>query len=510
VTDDRARGAGALRLGAMFGYRAAMNAPAPITFLTCPNWIAGAPTPAGAGERLPVIDPATEETVGDLIEADAATVDAAVTAARAAFDHGPWPRLPVAERQRILRAIADAIDANTEELARLESLHTGMALAQIKGMHLPRAALNFRFFAEYIGQMRGTSYTDGPGLVTYVTRQPIGVAALIAPWNVPLGLGMMKTAAALAFGCTVVLKPSELTPLTFPLVARLMKEAGLPDGAFNLVNGRGHVTGKALSEHPGIDCISFTGGTETGRAIGVAAAKAIIPTTMELGGKSANIVFNDADLDKAVEGSVLAAFAGNGQQCLAGSRILLQRGVAGAFKEKFLARVKAMKIGAPTAPDTMLGPIQNRRHMERILSFVERAKADGCTILTGGGRAPGFDRGFYIEPIVAEAPDNGRIICQEEIFGPFATILTFETTEEAVAIANDSPFGLVGYVWTKDGSKALSVANALQTGVVWVNTAMTRELRAPFGGWKESGVGREGGDACAALYTQEKTVTIRI
>jgi acyl-CoA reductase-like NAD-dependent aldehyde dehydrogenase len=488
-----------------------MNAPAPLSFTTVRSWINGAPTPGGAGQPVsPVIDPASGDTVGELIEADGAEVDAAVRAARAAFDHGPWPRLPVPERQRILRAIADAIDAHTEELARLETLHTGMPISQIKGMHIPRAALNFRFFAEYIGQMAGTSHTDVPGVITYVTRQPIGVAALVAPWNVPLGLGMMKTAAALAFGCTVVLKPSEMTPLTFPIVARLMREAGLPDGAFNLVNGRGHVTGKALTEHPGIDCISFTGGTETGRAIGMAAAKAIKPATMELGGKSANIVFADADLDKAVEGSLLAAFAGNGQQCLAGSRIMLQRGIAEAFTERFLARVKALKIGHPMAADTFLGPIQNAGHMARILSFVEKARADGCEILTGGGRAPGFETGNYIEPIVARAPDNGRIICQEEIFGPFATLMTFDTAEEAVRMANDSAFGLVGYVWSQDISKALSTAQALHTGVVWVNTPMTRELRAPFGGWKESGVGREGGASCAQLYTQEKTVTIRL
>jgi acyl-CoA reductase-like NAD-dependent aldehyde dehydrogenase len=486
-----------------------MTAPFSLPFTTCANWVDGKPLAAADAERLPVIDPATEAVVGELVEATPADVDAAVRAARRAFDHGPWPRMSVAERQRILRAIADAIEADAEALADLECLHTGMPLAQIKGMHIPRAALNFRFFAEYIGQQSGASFTDAPGMITYVTRQPIGVASLIAPWNVPLGLGMMKTAAALAFGCTVVLKPSEFTPLTFPRVAALMKAAGLPDGAFNLVNGRGGVTGQALSAHPGVDCLSFTGGTETGRAIGMAAAKAIKPATMELGGKSANIVFDDADLDKALEGALLAGFAGNGQQCLAGSRLLLQRGIAPDFTARFVARVEAMVVGPPRDPATQLGPIQNRRHLERILSFVDKAEQDGCEILTGG-RADGFEAGFYMRPVVARAPDNARAICQEEIFGPFVTIQEFDTAEEAIAIANDSPFGLVSYVWTRDISKALSAAQAIQAGVVWVNTPMTRELRAPFGGWKESGVGREGGDACAALYTQEKTVTIRI
>lgn len=486
-----------------------MTAPFSLPFTTCANWIDGQPFAAPDAERLPVIDPATEAVVGELVEATPEDVDAAVRAARQAFDHGPWPRMSVAERQRILRAIADAIEADAGALADLECLHTGMPLTQIKGMHIPRAALNFRFFAEYIGQQSGASFTDAPGMITYVTRQPIGVAALIAPWNVPLGLGMMKTAAALAFGCTVVLKPSEFTPLTFPRVAALMKAAGLPDGAFNLVNGRGGVTGQALSSHPGVGCLSFTGGTETGRAIGMAAAKAIKPATMELGGKSANIVFDDADLDKALEGALLAGFAGNGQQCLAGSRLLLQRGIAADFTARFVARVEAMVVGPPRDPATQLGPIQNRRHLERILSFLDTARAEGCEILTGG-RAEGFGAGFYMRPVVARAPDNARAICQEEIFGPFVTIQEFDTAEDAIAIANDSPFGLVSYVWTRDISKALSAAQAIQAGVVWVNTPMTRELRAPFGGWKESGVGREGGDACAALYTQEKTVTIRI
>jgi 5-carboxymethyl-2-hydroxymuconic-semialdehyde dehydrogenase/aminomuconate-semialdehyde/2-hydroxymuconate-6-semialdehyde dehydrogenase len=473
------------------------------------SWLGGAPAPDRAHNRIPVIDPASEEMIAELLEADASEVDAAVRAARAAFDEGPWPKLAPAERARILRKAADMIDARSEDLARLECLHTGMPITQIKFMHIPRTALNFRFFADYITQSRGVAFADNPGVVTYVVRQPIGVAALIAPWNVPLGLGMMKTAAALAFGCTVVLKPSEQTPLTFPIMMEILKDAGVPDGAVNLVNGRGHVTGAALTNHPLIDCVSFTGGTSTGRAIAGAAGQALKPATMELGGKSAAIVFDDCDFEAALAGVSLANFAGNGQQCLNGTRVFVQRDLVEKFSDALVAKARAMRIGAPSDPATELGPMQNKAHMDRVLSFVEKARGDGCEILSGGTRAAGFERGFYIDPIVARAPDNDRIICQEEIFGPFATIIPFDTMAEAIAMANASKFGLVAYVWTKNIDKALTCAHAIQAGVVWVNTPMTRELRAPFGGWKESGIGREGGDACAALYTQEKTITIR-
>jgi acyl-CoA reductase-like NAD-dependent aldehyde dehydrogenase len=474
------------------------------------SWIDGASVPPRSGHRIPVIDPGTEETVAELHEADAAEVDRAVAAARHAFDSGPWPRLPVIERQKALRRTADLIDANAAELAWLETLHTGIPITQIKGMHVPRAALNFRFFADYIGQARGESYTDNPGVITYVTRQPIGVAALIAPWNVPLGLGMMKTAAAIAFGCTVVLKPSEQTPLTFPIIMRLLAEAGVPAGVVNLVNGRGAVTGAALSAHPGVDCFSFTGGTPTGRAIAAAAGQALKPATMELGGKSASIVFDDCDFEAAVAGVAASNFNGNGQQCLNGTRVFVQRGIAERFAAALVAKARSMKIGPPDDPTTELGPMQNAAHMRRILSFVDKARAEGCEILTGGGRAPGFDRGYYIEPIIARAPDNRVVVCQDEIFGPFATIVEFDTPEEALAMANDSRFGLAGYVWTRNVDRALGFAQQMQTGAVWVNTPMMRELRAPFGGWKESGIGREGGDSCRALYTQEKVVTLRL
>jgi len=475
------------------------------------SWIDGAPTSPGANaSRLPIVDPATEETIAHLAVADAAEVDAAVASARTAFERGDWSRASLETRQKTLRALADLIDAHAEELIALEVAHTGLPVQFLRAMHLPRTAYNFRFFAEFIGQMAGQSWDQAQGFETRVTREPIGVAALIAPWNVPLGLGLMKVAGCIAFGNSCVLKPSEQTPLSFPLVMELANRAGLPPGVVNLVNGPGAETGRALTEHPGVDAVSFTGGTATGRAIGAAAGAGLKPFTMELGGKSANIVFDDADLDEAVKGAVIAAFSNNGQQCLAGARILLQDAIADAFIEKFLAAAREMRIGDPRNPGTQLGPLQSKAHMERVLSFVTVAEGDGCRVLTGGGRAEGFDRGYYIDPIVVEAPSNAAQICQEEVFGPFATILRFGTADEAIRIADDSPFGLVGYVWTRDIGRAQAVSHALRAGVVWVNTSMMRELRAPFGGYKASGVGREGGEACARLFTEEKTVTYRI
>jgi acyl-CoA reductase-like NAD-dependent aldehyde dehydrogenase len=474
------------------------------------SWINGQQVSKAGHTQIPVIDPATEQPMAILLEADAHEVDRAVQSARKAFDNGPWPRLPPAERARILRRVADFVDTRSDELAALESQHTGIPITQIKAMHLPRTALNFRFFADYISQMQGRSYADQPGVVTFVKRYPIGVAALIAPWNVPLGLGMMKTAAALAFGCTVVLKPSEMTPVTFPIMMEILQAAGVPDGAVNLVNGCGHITGAALTSHPGIDCFSFTGGTTTGRAIAALAGQNLKPATMELGGKSAAIVFADCDFETALQGVFLANFAGNGQQCLNGTRVFIERPLFDRFAEALVAKAEAMRIGAPSDPQTELGPIQNGPHMERILSYVERAKADGCEILTGGTRAIAFPKGFYINPIIAIAPDNQRIICQEEIFGPFATLIPFDTAQQAIDMANDSDFGLVGYVWSQDIDKAMRVADQIDTGAVWINTPLMRELRAPFGGWKSSGLGRESGDGCAALFTEEKTITLKI
>jgi len=464
--------------------------------------------PPGSGHVLPIVYPATEERISELEEAGEAVVDRAVRAARNAFDHGPWPRLAVAERQAILRRIGALVRQHADELAYLECLNSGIPMQHLARGQIPRAAQNFEFFAEFIGQYAGQIYTQDPRYLTLVTREPVGVAALIGPWNAPLALTSMKIAGCIAFGNCCVAKPAEQTPLAVARLMELIREAGVPDGVVNMVNGRGTVTGEALIRNPGIDVVSFTGGTSTGRTIMAAAGAGLKPCSLELGGKSANLIFASADFDRALDGALLGIYSNNGQQCLAGSRILVERSIADDFIAAFAERTRKLRIGDPMDPGTEIGPLAFRAQFERVLSYPTIAVADGSTLLVGGKRAEGFARGLYVEPTAVLAPDNRSRICQEEVFGPFATFLTFDTFDEAIAIANDSRFGLVSYVWSQDITVALKASSMIRSGVVWVNTPMVRELRAPFGGFKESGMGREGGLASMQFYTGEKTTTI--
>ena len=468
--------------------------------------VAGRPS-AGGGIELPVFYPATGARIATLVEDDAAAVDAAVTAARAAFDRGPWPGLSVPKRIEVLEACRQVILDHAEELARLECAATGLLLRELRERHIARAAYNFRFFADVISQMAGQRYDQTPGYMTTVTRVPVGVAALIAPWNAPVALATMKIAAALAFGNTCVLKPSEQTPFALARLVELLQEV-LPEGVLNLVNGRGPVTGAALVAHPGVDRVSFTGGTETGRAIMAAAGRNLVPCTLELGGKSANMIFASADLDRAVDGALLGIFSNNGQQCLAGSRILVERSVFDQVLGRFTERAARLRVGDPLAEDTELGPLASAAHRDRVLSYVGIAQADGGRLLTGGTRRDDLGAGYFIAPTAVTVPSNAARAAQEEIFGPFATFLPFDTIDEGIAMANDTAFGLVSYVWSDHLPTVMRVSEAMRSGVVWVNTPMMRELRAPFGGFKTSGVGREGGAAGAAFYTEERTVTI--
>ncbi len=457
--------------------------------------------------KIPVINPATGSQISQLAENNAEVVSRAVLAAKNSFSAGHWSRASVAERKQLLLRVHALLTEHAEELAQLETLGTGIPISQARGRHVVRAAMNFEFFAEYISQTTDRLYDQHPDYLSLVRHEPVGVAGLIAPWNAPLALATMKLAGAIAFGNSCVLKPSELTPLPFLLLMDLLAEAGLPDGVVNLVNGRGPVTGHALVEHPDAQVIAFTGGTATGRLIGATGGKTLKRVVTELGGKSANIVCADANLERAVDSALLAGFSNNGQQCLAGTRIFLERGIAKQFLEKFIPRVKSLRIGPPDDPQTEVGPLISASQLERVAAYAETARADGMEILAGGARAK-LEQGYYFEPTVVRAKDNSQQVCREEIFGPFVAILEFDNFDEALSMANDSEFGLVSYLWTSQLDKAMRGADALRTGVVWINTPLFRELRAPFGGYKNSGVGRDGGDWSRDLFTETKTITI--
>ena len=461
----------------------------------------------GSGVEIPVFYPGNGKQVSVLVEDTADDVEKAVASARKAFDTTSWAKLSVEKRIEILESCRQVILDNIEELALLECLGTGLILREIKGFHIQRAAYNFRFFAQYISQAHGERYDNTDGYLTLVNREPAGVVGLIAPWNAPMALATMKIAAAIAFGNCAILKPSEQTPFSLIKLANLLKDI-LPEGVFNLVNGRGPVTGSALVSNPGVDRISFTGGTVTGRQIMMDAGKQLTPCTMELGGKSANIVFASADYQRALDGALIGIFSNNGQQCLAGSRILVEEKIFDQFVEEFVQRTKKIVVGDPLNNETEIGPIASKQHMERILSFAEGVQKDGDKLLVGGKRLSEQKDGYFIEPTAVLANSNNSKVCQEEIFGPFASFISFKSEEEAISIANDTEFGLVSYVWSDHMPTIINVSESMRSGVVWVNTPMMRELRAPFGGYHNSGVGREGGYSCEQFYTEEKTVSI--
>ncbi|MBX3594353.1 aldehyde dehydrogenase family protein [Sphingomonas sp.] len=474
---------------------------------SCPAAIIDARRVAGSGAPITVVDPSTEEVIAQIPEAEDALVDRAVGSARAAFDRGDWRCMSVEQRQAALRACADAIDAAADRIADVECANTGIPYAQVRNGQVVRAAGNFRFFADYIGQMAGELYEQDPNYLTYVRREPVGVAALISPWNSPLALGSMKVASAIAFGNSCVLKPAEQDPLGLTLLVETI-QAALPEGVVNLLNGFGASVGDRLVRHPGIDCVSFTGGTRTGRLIMSAAGANLKPSVMELGGKSANIIFDDADFDAALDGALIGIFTNNGQQCLAGSRVLVQRGIYKQFVEAFVARANRVRVGNPRDAATEIGPLATRQHYEHVRSFVPATGDTGARIIAGGGRAKGFERGFYFQPTIAEVDSNDHRLCQDEIFGPFAALMPFDSDEDAYRIANESRFGLVGYAWSRDIERIMAAQERISAGTIWCNTPMFRDLRAPFGGFRDSGVGAEGGRAAEAFYTRQKAVSI--
>jgi len=430
----------------------------------------------------------------------------AVEAARRAFDDGPWPRMGFVERGAILHRLADLMTASATELGEADTRDMGKPLADTVGKDVPRAAANFRFFADHARLATGQALPMDTGHHAYSRFEPAGVVAAVAPWNFPLMLETWKVAPALAWGNTVVLKPAEDTPASAAILARLALEAGMPPGVLNVVQGFGpDAPGQLLTESTSVDRITFTGESGTGRTIARAAAANLTPVSLELGGKGANLVFADADLDNAVRWSVQAVFSNAGQVCLAGSRLLVQRSVLEEFLARFVAAAEALRIGNPMEPDTQLGPLASQEHHAKVSSYLALVDQEGGTMLTGG-----LGDGWVVRPtVVTGLRADARLWC-EEIFGPVVSVLPFDTEQEAVAMANDSRYGLNAMVFTENLSRAHRVSAALHAGTVWVNCFFIRDLRAPFGGVGDSGIGREGGDFSREFFTEPKAVVMEI
>ena len=473
--------------------------------------IGGEPVPAAAGETFETRDPHDDSVVARVARGGAEDAARAVAAARRAFDDGPWPRMSTAERRRLLHALADLIEANADELALLETRDCGKPLRESRGHDMPRAARNFRFFADY-ADLAGNEAYPTADRHAYTLYPPAGVAVAISPWNFPLMLASWKVAPALAFGNTVVLKPAEQSPMTASRLGELALEAGVPPGVLNVVHGFGpEEVGEALTRDRRVQRITFTGESATGRAIMRAAADNLIPVSFELGGKSANVVFEDADMDAALAGAIRSIFGNNGEVCLAGSRLLVQRSIAQEFTERFVAAARALRVGDPKDVETDVGPLVERAHWEKVDGYVKLGQEEGGELLTGGGR-PGGARdgaGHYYEPTVLGGMRNDMRTVQEEIFGPVQVVVPFDGDEDALRMANASNYGLAGMVWTRDLDRAHRMAASWRTGTVWVNCFFVRDLRLPFGGEGWSGVGREGGRYSREFFTEPRAVVIQ-
>lgn len=474
-----------------------------------PHYINGERVQSVSGETFEVLDPVTNETYTHCASGDKADIDLAVEAATKAFQEGPWPRMKNRARARILNRIADIVESRDQELAAMESFDSGLPITQAKGQ-AQRAAENFRFFADLIVAQHDDAFKV-PGMqMNYVNRTPKGVAGLITPWNTPFMLESWKLGPSLASGCAVVLKPAEFTPLSASLWAGIFEEADLPRGVFNLVNGFGESAGDALVKHPDVPLISFTGESSTGQLIFRNCAENLKGMSMELGGKSPAIVFADADLDKALDSTLFGVFSLNGERCTAGSRILVERSIYDDFVARYAERAKNIIVGDPSDPKTEVGALVHPEHYEKVMSYVEIGKSEG-RLLAGGGRPEGLgDKGNYVAPTVfADVAPSARIF-QEEIFGPVVAITPFDTEEEALALANDTKYGLAAYVWTNSLTRGLNFAQSVQAGMVWLNSHNVRDLRSPFGGIKASGLGQEGGYRSLDFYSDQQAVHVTL
>lgn len=471
------------------------------------HWING--REVESPETFDNINPATGEVIGPVASGTEKEVNEAVAAAKAAFPG--WANTPAKERARLMRRLGELIDENVPRLAELETLDTGLPIHQTKNVLIPRASHNFNFFAEVCTRMNGHTYPVDDQMLNYTLYQPVGVCALVSPWNVPFMTATWKTAPCLALGNTAVLKMSELSPMTAAELGKLTKEAGIPDGVFNVIQGYGSTAGDALVRHPDVRAVSFTGGTATGRKI--VQNGGMKKYSMELGGKSPVLVFEDADLDRALDAALFTIFSLNGERCTAGSRIFIQESVYDEFVKKFAERAKKLKVGDPENPDTQVGSMITQQHYEKVTGYIRIGIEEGAKLVAGGLERPeGLpDRvanGQFIQPTVFADVDNKMRICQEEIFGPVVCLGKFTDEAHALELANDVQYGLASYVWTENLAKAHRVARGIEAGMVFVNSQNVRDLRQPFGGIKQSGTGREGGEYSFEVFTEVKNVCV--
>lgn len=472
-------------------------------------FIGGRFVPAEDGATLASLNPHDNTTLADVAMAGKADIDKAVAAARAAFPK--WSRMAAMDRGRLLLKLADRIEEEIEALSTLETLDTGHPLRDTRGLDVPRTAVTFRYFGGMADKFEGSVIPVEAGFLNYLLREPLGVVGQVVPWNFPLMFTSWKMAPALAAGNCVVMKPAELTPLSSLKIAQLMAEVGFPEGVVNIVPGLGSVAGQYIAEHPEIAKVAFTGSTATGRRIVQASAGNLKKVQLELGGKGANIVFEDANVPAAVGGSAFAIFHNQGQACIAGSRLVLHERIADEFLERFLALARSIRVGNPLEPGTEMGPLTSKQHRDRVLSYVDVARQQGGEVLLGGKAPadPGLARGCYVEPTVVRAQPTDRV-CQEEVFGPFVTVTTFRDDAEALAIANGTEYGLGGGLWTANLQRAHRFAREMKSGMVWINCYKRVNPASPFGGTGSSGYGREMGFEVMREYTQAKSVWVNV
>ena len=459
------------------------------------------------GKRFPTLNPVNESVIAEVAQGNEADVDAAVKAARAAFESGPWSKMDARDRGRLMNKLADLMEANLEELAALESLDNGKPIRDARAADLPLAIDCLRYYAGWADKLTGDVIPIRGNFFCYTRREPVGVVGQIIPWNFPILMAAWKWGPALASGCTIVMKPAEQTPLTCLRMAELAQEAGFPDGVINIVTGYGE-TGAAIVRHPGVDKIAFTGHYETAQKIMVDAAKTLKRLTFELGGKSPNIVFADADLEAAVAGAEFGLFFNQGQCCCAGSRVFVEQSIHDEFVSKVVARAQTRQLGDPLDPNTTQGPQVDADQFHKIMSYIDKGKTEGAKCLTGGSRVG--NKGYFIEPTIFTEVNDEMSIARDEIFGPVMSILPFQNTDDIIARANNTHYGLAAAVWTRDVQKAHRVAASIRAGTIWVNCYDVFDAAAPFGGFKMSGMGRELGEAALSNYTELKTVTMSL